>query len=79
MDLNIYTKQKAAGFENLVKVGPATVAILSPQFSPTTGEELPAALEQINLKQIDDTIAAKESELAAIKTLRDDIAAVLAK
>lgn len=79
MDMSVYLTQKAAGIVTLVKLGAATVGVLSPKFDANTGQQLPASVDQFNVQGLDDAIAKQQSLLDQMTQLRADVVAALAK
>jgi len=77
LDITKYVDQKVAGLVSLFKIGPKSVAVSTPRYDPSTGEQLDADLSTFNLENIDKDLATLDGNRAALAALRADVAATL--
>ena len=79
LQIGKYLTQKAAGTVALFKTSPKHVAASTPRYDAETGEQIDSEITMFNLESIDKDIARLTADIAALKVLRADVAAALAK
>ena len=79
LEIAKYEAMKAAGKISVFKIGPTAAAIATPKYDVSTGEQMESDLNTFNLANIDKDIARLTADIAALKVLRADVAAALAK
>ena len=71
-----YTDKKVAGLITIQKIDDDDFAIGTKNFDPSDGSELPQTVVGVNINEVDEAIATKQTEIDELKAFKVDLQAV---
>lgn len=75
MDISEYSKRKASGLVELVKIGSA-FAVVQKKFDPNTGIELSPEIQALEIKSLQDQRAILQTQMDQVDALIADMTAL---